>query len=531
MKHAKMRKCLKMAVSALVCFAVAASTIVGFAYRIDYDGGDLDFTLSGKMSDATPGQIVTLKVEDEGDALLYTRQTETDELGEYTFTFNVLEGGNGDIKITVNEGETPESKDYYKSTTAQLSAAITKVKTDGICAAIDANAVNAKVLQIDGTVAPNGALAKYVDANKTYDTLSGFLGIYKKGLFQQELAKTTGDDAELYALMAESGIESLLTGNASEEFAAYDESEKTDVLSGMRGKSYINDTDFTKAFTEAIIINELSKSSTDNEKWAVLSNNNDYLEMPIDKYESLSKFTKLKEELFAKPITSLSAMKSSAETIYTNLNKKDDGDNNKRGDRDSVSVSGGLIKPPAPAPVFGFNDLEGYDWAKSAILMLTADGIVNGKSEGIFAPGDNVTRAEFAKIIIGAFGLVDNSAEINFADTPKSHWSYKYIASAAKENIVTGVSATSFNPDGKITRQDMATICYRVLKSLGIETSSEAKKDFADASQISGYAKEAVDALSGLGIINGKGNDKFAPMDYATRAEAAKIIHSLRALN
>ena len=77
----------------------------------------------------------------------------------------------------------------------------------------------------------------------------------------------------------------------------------------------------------------------------------------------------------------------------------------------------------------------------------------------------------------------------------------------------------------------MATICYRALTSLGIETDASGAVTFADAANISDYAKDAVAVLSSLGIINGKGNNQFAPNDFATRAEAAKVVHMLRALN
>ena len=225
-------------------------------------------------------------------------------------------------------------------------------------------------------------------------------------------------------------------------------------------------------------------------------------------------------------------MKTNAETIYNNMNRGGGGNGgNNSGERENVSVSGGLVKPVTPAVQFGFNDLEGYDWAKDAILTLAADGIINGKSQNVFAPGDNVTRAEFAKIIVGAFGLLDTKATADFADTPDGHWSYSYVASAVANNIVTGVSASSFNPDGNITRQDMAAICYRALKALGVETSASGEVTFADAGSISDYAKDAVSVLSGLGIINGKGDNKFAPGDFATRAEAAKIVHMLRGIN
>ncbi len=533
MKNTVARKSIRLTLSVLVCLAMMATTC--FAYRIDYAGGDSNFTLSGKTEDAVAGQIVTLKVENEG-TVVYTRQTETDSLGEYTFEFNVLEGLGGELDITVNAGDAAEEDSIYKSTSAEVADALAAVNGSGIVAAL-AQTVGSttvdKILLVDALeVTAGGVLAAYVDGNKPYASFDGFRDAYANGLFLQELAKTTGDNAELYALMTESGLAETLTAHAGEVFAAYEASEQTAVLAKMRGKRCTTDAAFKIALADAVILNELAGVSTDNEKWSVLSDNNDYLLMELSKYEGFSKFAAFKTELFKNTITSVSTMKTNAETIYNNMNRG--GGNNQpsnRGDRESVSVSGGLVKPVTPAVTFGFNDLAGYEWAKDAILTLAADGIINGKSQGVYAPADNVTRAEFAKIIIGAFDLVDSSATASFADTPKGHWSYSYVASAVANKIVSGVSADSFNPDGKITRQDMATICYRALTALGAELDATGAVTFADASSISDYAKEAVAVLSGLGIINGKGNNEFAPNDFATRAEAAKIVHMLRTLN
>ncbi len=540
MKNTRMRKFLRVTISALACIAIMTSTLVGFAYSIDYAGGDKAFKLSGKASEAIAGQIVSMKVEKADGTVVHTRQTETDGLGEYTFVFDVSEQVvYGDLTVTVNAGGTAESKTIYKSSDAEVNEAL-DIAADGIHAAVSRNveatgAAVAKVLQVEaGKFAAGNVISTYVDGS-SFATLETFQTVYKNGLLLQGI-KDSASDAALYELLEDSEMASLLTGKASETFAAYSESDKKAALSKLKGKSCTTDDAFKKALTEAVIIIELSKVSTDNEKWSVLSANNDYLAMPITKYEGMSNFTTFKTELFKNGITSIATMKTNAETLYGRLNQSGGGapvggTGNGSGERESVSVSAGLIKPPAKPATFGFNDLAGYEWAQDAILTLASDGVINGKSQNVFAPGDNVTRAEFAKIIVGALGLVDGSAAANFADTPKSHWSYRYVASAVANKIVNGVTANSFNPEGKITRQDMAAICYRALAILGVEVNLTGKLDFADAGSISDYAKEAVEALSGLGIINGKGNNKFAPTDYATRAEAAKIIHMLRSLN
>ena len=172
-----------------------------------------------------------------------------------------------------------------------------------------------------------------------------------------------------------------------------------------------------------------------------------------------------------------------------------------------------------------FSDIASVSWAKEAIESLAARGVISGKAQGIFAPNDNVTRAEFVKILVGAFSLTDANSNASFADVPQSHWAYKYIATASSKGIVNGIGNGMFGTDSNITRQDIAVLCYRLATSKGAQFTQSG--EFADESVISAYAKEAASKLKGAGIINGKESNNFDPVSFATRAEAAKIIYQL----
>ena len=172
-----------------------------------------------------------------------------------------------------------------------------------------------------------------------------------------------------------------------------------------------------------------------------------------------------------------------------------------------------------------FNDLYSVPWATEAIEDLASKGVISGKQIGVFAPNDNITRAEFVKILVGAFSLTDANLNASFADVPQSHWAYKYIATASSKGIVNGIGNGMFGTDSNITRQDIAVLCYRLALSQG--ASFDNSGEFADVSVISDYAKEAASNLKGAGIINGKESNNFDPVSFATRAEAAKIIYQL----
>ena len=140
-----------------------------------------------------------------------------------------------------------------------------------------------------------------------------------------------------------------------------------------------------------------------------------------------------------------------------------------------------------------------------------------------------MTREEFVKLIIVAFQAFNDAASASFEDVLKDRWSYPYIASAVTSGLITGLDETTFNPEGIMTREDMAVILYRACKRAGLAAQDTAA-DFTDADEIAEYAKEAVGRLAGQKIINGMGDGTFLPKGTVTRAQAAKAVYELLAL-
>ena len=264
----------------------------------------------------------------------------------------------------------------------------------------------------------------------------------------------------------------------------------------------------------------------------------DLLEINLAEYNSLSQYNR---DEAMKRIVSLD--ESAIGTPEKFANKLDEiiGDikesgNNKTsgGSGGSGSGSGGLrggiasqysddVENIPDSVTMAFVDMNNYEWATDAVSYLAARGIVNGKKDYFFCPEENVTRAEFAKMIVAAFDL-SGTSDKDFDDVPENLWSYKYISTAYANGIVTGVGDDSFEPDAFITRQDIAVMVARALEH---KTNSEKVKvsEFLDAAEIDDYAKACVDMMSAYGIINGMGDGRFAPKMFAKRAEAAKIIY------
>jgi len=183
---------------------------------------------------------------------------------------------------------------------------------------------------------------------------------------------------------------------------------------------------------------------------------------------------------------------------------------------------------PSPTPgqsADKFKDLGNHEWAKEAIDALVKAGIVNGTSETTYEPDRTITRAEFCKLVVTAFGLKDEDSTKSYNDVASDAWYNSFVKKAAKAGIVTGDDEGNFKPNASITRQEMAAMLVRAFKAAGIEISS-ADETFADGDKISEWAKTYVSGLKKMGIVGGRGNNEFAPLESLTRAESAKVIYT-----
>lgn len=173
-----------------------------------------------------------------------------------------------------------------------------------------------------------------------------------------------------------------------------------------------------------------------------------------------------------------------------------------------------------PQPAISFTDINSSHWAYDSVINLAEKFILNGYLDGTFKPESNITRAEFAKIIVSATGSVDPYALSTFKDVDNGDWYYSYVSTAYTMGYITGYPDGSFRPNNNITRADICTIVNRVLKAEKASVSA-----FKDDSLIPSYAKDAVYALNSKGVINGYQDGTFAPLTFATRAQTAKIIY------
>jgi glycerophosphoryl diester phosphodiesterase len=181
-----------------------------------------------------------------------------------------------------------------------------------------------------------------------------------------------------------------------------------------------------------------------------------------------------------------------------------------------------------------FSDLE-HHWSKQTVESMANKMIVQGVGASSFAPDRQVTRAEFAALLVRSFGLSSSQATVtSFKDVKATDWFATAVSLAAEFGLVGGYEDHTFRPDAPISRQEMAVMIDRALQFAGFnaELKPSSSVTFSDEANIAGWAKDAIRTASTLHIINGRDGNVFSPLSTGTRAESAVMLsRMLQALN
>ena len=178
-----------------------------------------------------------------------------------------------------------------------------------------------------------------------------------------------------------------------------------------------------------------------------------------------------------------------------------------------------------------YKDTDGVEWAKAAIESISVKGLMRGKAEDIFAPSDYITRAEFAALVSRIMKLDESTeANISFNDVTKDKWYYNSVVAVYGEGLFNGKSDEIFDPEGNITRQEMARVIGGLLEYNLIEVAgSESWEKFNDKDSIASWAQDSVSLAVKAGVILGA-DGNFMPDKNASRAETAVMIYRLYSL-
>ena len=173
-----------------------------------------------------------------------------------------------------------------------------------------------------------------------------------------------------------------------------------------------------------------------------------------------------------------------------------------------------------------FRDFDKSAWYAEAVSAAVDNGLLYGKSATIIDPDGDMTRAEMAAIINRSFGCYAKADISKYKDVSKDKWYFDDVAMAVQMGTYNGRANTAMAPDAPITRQEAMTVVARALE---LDYDAYAKTDlsvFSDRSEISNWALPYVRAMVGADYIHGRGKI-LAPLDNITRAEFAQIFHNI----
>jgi len=473
--------------------------------------------------------------------------TATVKAGKYVIKLLTdAESGNYDVWVSDGAADTPEKYSVYvlDETDKQLYAEQIAGMTEAELKVFFEDNANAKILSGIGIIGDrpenlsvlykaieNAELSGvYTEIAKAINTCIA-LEITKEKGFVYGMEKYNDflgvdTESELYKYVAENSLE-----NSAEQFM---KNSYTDVLSFNKE---ISDSFKLAVFTGAMSAEYAEEFAKDN---------NDFFGLDFDgDYSKLKAVNKKNVVNAAMNGESLEDIRDKFENAVSTYKKKESSKSSGGGGGGGRASTATSSKPEVVLPevkvdelktevmediqkpsVKGFSDLPESHWAYKSVMALSEKGIVSG-FENKFSPDNNVTREQFVKMLTEAAGI-DKEGEIAFTDVLADSWYFTYVSRAFNAGIVNGISDTLFGTGGNITRQDMALMIYNTLNACGAEVSeAEEKEQFSDYESISGYARDAVEKLCGMGLINGRDDNSFAPFDFATRAEAAELIYRL----
>ncbi|ASA23882.1 S-layer homology domain-containing protein [Paenibacillus donghaensis] len=184
-----------------------------------------------------------------------------------------------------------------------------------------------------------------------------------------------------------------------------------------------------------------------------------------------------------------------------------------------------------------FADLGASHWAKKPVEVVAAKGIVTGISAASFAPAAQISRADYAIMLVRAFGLDSSTtaAASGFKDVLPGSYYYTAVNAANAMGIASGNIDGSFDPNAPITRQDMIVMTDRAMTAAGVLPAAAdgsrsgvtaAAAGIRDFAAVADYAAEAVNRMLQAGWLQGNGG-LLHPADTASRAEAAVLLYNI----
>lgn len=168
------------------------------------------------------------------------------------------------------------------------------------------------------------------------------------------------------------------------------------------------------------------------------------------------------------------------------------------------------------------------EWAADSVFTLNYIGILDEEFSDLGKLQNNISREEFAELALKMYlkakdkKLENIEVGMRFTDTKNP-----YVGGAYNLGIVDGIDSKTFAPNQNVTREQIATMLIRALKVMGVDTTVKSKSTYTDSGSVSEWAAHGIDFISQEGIMEGIGDNKVAPKEFATREQAMVLIQKI----
>ena len=171
-----------------------------------------------------------------------------------------------------------------------------------------------------------------------------------------------------------------------------------------------------------------------------------------------------------------------------------------------------------------FDDVDANAWYADEVYQAAQNGYVKGMGNNLFFPEAQMTRAQFAQVLFNMAGELTEAGShpTQFADVDGDAWYAQAVSWAVEAGVVKGTSETTFDPEGTITREQIATMLYRYAGN-GAQADLSILDEFVDGGEVCDWAETAMAWAVESGYMNGKGANDLQPHANATRAEVAAL--------
>ncbi|MBP3359857.1 MAG: S-layer homology domain-containing protein [Clostridia bacterium] len=549
----KKRICSRLVAGALICSVFGTASVNANTIDMQFSKVDSDGVLNvgGRVELKENNIPINLIIkEKESGNILAIKQTLTDEEGKYAFKVDletVITNGGDFAYTTIGQVENEESGEFLYYTKNELDGVAKQIEVIKAKVTSEETTYDAALSEIAEVLKDNKKLLSFSKAEmgdfiEMNSARAGKM-IYDETITSENLIKYLTEAELIFNIEKSSTADEVkelmaqpeLRLSSVSEYADQTDIEKTQLNARLAGsrRTYERFTDFYADVRENIIIvglyNNRGTTAISNilEKYNNLFNLDTYNKASNDKSAVLKKIDKAIE---ADQINTFEDIQGILDVYIAKNQKGGSGGGSGGGGGSAPMVPSGSKTDYKPADVVEteeteYSDLESFEWAKEHINKLSGLGIVSGYDDGSYRPQNEVTRAELSKIIYLSLGLSKVGRSMKFDDVRSDAWYADYVNALNSAGIINGTDEKTFNPEGKVTRQDLCTILFRALRYKGFMTKdSEYKNSFSDNDEIKEYALDAVNRLSEAKIISGFEDGSFKPLKSCTRAETAKLI-------